>query len=85
MKYDMTFPFASFTSDVTVPDEYADFLANPGNGLNGFFTDNIGIRGDVRYFRTLSETEADDAFDLALSDFDFWRATVGRTIRFGGN
>src|SRR5262249_18246546 len=22
-KYDMTFPFASFTSDVTVPDEYA--------------------------------------------------------------
>jgi peptide/nickel transport system substrate-binding protein len=38
MKYDMTFPFASFTSDVTVPDEYADFLADPGNGLNGFFS-----------------------------------------------
>ena len=26
----------------------------------------------------------EDAFDLALSDFDFWRATVGLTIRFGG-
>jgi peptide/nickel transport system substrate-binding protein len=38
MKYDMTFPFASFTSDVTVPDEYADFLADPDNGLNGFFS-----------------------------------------------
>jgi peptide/nickel transport system substrate-binding protein len=38
MKYDMTFPFASFTSDVTVPDEYADFLANPGNGLKGFYS-----------------------------------------------
>jgi peptide/nickel transport system substrate-binding protein len=38
MKYDMTFPFASFTSDVTVPDEYADFLADPANGLNGFFS-----------------------------------------------
>lgn len=58
---------------------------NVGAGLNGFFTDNIGIRGDIRYFRTLSETEADDAFDLALSDFDFWRATVGLTIRFGGS
>jgi len=58
---------------------------NIGAGVNGFFTDNIGIRGDIRYFRTLSETEADDAFDLALSDFDFWRATVGLTIRFGGN
>jgi peptide/nickel transport system substrate-binding protein len=38
MKYDMTFPFASFTSDVTVPDEYSDFLADPANGLNGFFS-----------------------------------------------
>jgi peptide/nickel transport system substrate-binding protein len=38
-KYDMTFPFASFTSDVVVPDEYSDFLANYGNGLKGFFTD----------------------------------------------
>jgi peptide/nickel transport system substrate-binding protein len=34
--YDMVFPFASFTSDLTVPDEYADFLANWGNGFNGF-------------------------------------------------
>jgi peptide/nickel transport system substrate-binding protein len=38
MKYDMTFPFASFTSDVIVPDEYANFLADPSNGLNGFFS-----------------------------------------------
>ena len=37
-KYDMTFPFASFTSDVVVPDEYATFLADPSNGLKGFFT-----------------------------------------------
>jgi peptide/nickel transport system substrate-binding protein len=37
-KYDMTFPFASFTSDVVVPDEYADFLADWNNGLKGFFT-----------------------------------------------
>jgi peptide/nickel transport system substrate-binding protein len=34
--YDMIFPFASFTSDITVPDEYADFLANWSNGFNGF-------------------------------------------------
>jgi len=35
-KYDMVFPFASFTSDLTVPDEYADFLANWSNGFHGF-------------------------------------------------
>jgi peptide/nickel transport system substrate-binding protein len=34
--YDMVFPFASFTSDITVPDEYADFLANWSNGFKGF-------------------------------------------------
>lgn len=34
--YDMVFPFASFTSDVTVPDEYADFLTNWSNGFHGF-------------------------------------------------
>jgi peptide/nickel transport system substrate-binding protein len=34
----MVFPFASFTSDLTVPDEYADFLANPANGFHGFET-----------------------------------------------
>jgi peptide/nickel transport system substrate-binding protein len=37
-KFDMVFPFASFTSDLTVPDEYADFLANPDNGFHGFET-----------------------------------------------
>lgn len=60
MKYDMTFPFASFTSDVTVPDEYADFLANPGNGLKGFFTGwkDAAIQKQVLDFTsTLDETE----------------------------
>lgn len=35
-KYSMIFPFTSFTSDITVPDEYADFLANFSNGFDGF-------------------------------------------------
>ena len=37
--YDLTFPFAQFTSDVTVPDEYAQFLAGDKSaGLQGFFS-----------------------------------------------
>jgi opacity protein-like surface antigen len=62
-----------------------DFGLNVGGGIHGFFNDNIGIRGDIRYFRSLTDNEPDDEFDLALSDFDFWRATVGLTIRFGNN
>jgi opacity protein-like surface antigen len=60
-----------------------DFGMNIGAGMHGFFTDSVGIRGDVRYFRSLQDHEPDDEFDLALSDFNFWRATVGVTFRFG--
>lgn len=60
-----------------------DLGVNVGGGVHGFFSDNIGIRGDIRYFRSLQDDEADDEFDLGLADFDFWRATVGVTFRFG--
>ncbi len=54
MKYDMTFPFASFTSDIVVPDEYASFLADPDNGLKGFFTNwkDAKIQAMVKAFTT---------------------------------
>ena len=62
----------------------------PSNSqLHAFFSDNVGIRGDLRYFRGL-ETEDDsigeDILDeeFGLEDFDYWRATVGITFRFGG-
>lgn len=65
---------------------------NFGGGLHIFFTDNLGFRGDVRYFRALEQqddddlAEDDDFFDedFGLEDFDYWRATVGVTFRFGG-
>ena len=61
-----------------------DFGFNVGAGVNGFFTDHIGIRGDIRYFRSLADNEPDNEFDIALSDFDFWRGSVGVTFRWGG-
>lgn len=36
--YDLTIPYAQFTSDLTVPDEYAGFLADPESGTNGFYS-----------------------------------------------
>jgi hypothetical protein len=58
---------------------------NIGGGIIGFFGDSIGIRGDVRYFRSLQDDEPDDEFDIGLSDFGFWRGSVGVTFRFGGS
>jgi hypothetical protein len=48
----------------------------------GFFSDNVGIRGDVRYFRALQDIESDDEFDVSLGDLRFWRGSVGITFRF---
>ncbi len=60
-----------------------DLGFNVGGGVHGFFNDNVGLRGDIRYFRSLADDEPDDDLDLGLSDFQFWRATIGVTIRFG--
>jgi opacity protein-like surface antigen len=69
---------STFFNDLTTND----FGLNVGGGVQGFFSDNIGIRGDIRYFRSLQDNEPDDEFDLALRDFDFWRGTVGLLIRW---
>jgi peptide/nickel transport system substrate-binding protein len=51
-KYDMVFPYSQFTSDLPVPDEYAQFVAEPKSGLNGFFSfwKNPEITAMVRKF-----------------------------------
>jgi opacity protein-like surface antigen len=61
-----------------------DLGVNVGGGVLGYVNDNVGIRGDVRYFRSLRDDDPGDDVDFELSDFDFWRATIGVTFRFGG-
>jgi len=53
-----------------------------GGGVMGFFTDNVGIRGDIRYFRSINDSENDNGIDLNLSSFKFWRGYVGVTFSF---
>ena len=59
-----------------------DFGINLGGGVMGFMTDNVGFRGDLRYFRGFGEDTSNDQVDIDLSDFDFWRGTVGVTFRW---
>lgn len=58
------------------------FGVNVGAGVIGFVRENVGLRGDVRYFRRVQDSDASDDIDLDLSGFDFWRATFGVTFRF---
>ena len=79
---------ASVTSPGNLFDDVTknDFALNVGGGVQGMFSDNIGLRVDVRYFRNL-EGDGDDGFlldprDFDLGSFDFWRATAGVSFRF---
>jgi len=60
----------------------SEFGINLGAGAIGFVSDHVGIRGDIRYFRSLSDPDEDNEFDIALGDFDYWRATAGLTFRW---
>lgn len=59
-----------------------DFGINVGGGVMGFATDNVGFRGDIRYFRAFGEEETNEGIDFDFSDFDFWRGTVGVVFRW---
>ena len=59
-----------------------DFGVNLGGGAMGFASDHIGFRGDIRYYRALSDPEEDNEFDVDFGSFDFWRATGGVTFRW---
>ena len=53
---------------------------NAGGGLRlGGRT--FGVRGDLRYFRQLSDIEFGDA-EVDLADFSYWRGTVGVSFGF---
>jgi opacity protein-like surface antigen len=58
------------------------FGMNVGAGAMVFLRDNVGLRGDVRYFRNFEDRGPGDDVDLTLGRFDFWRASLGVAFRF---
>ena len=57
-----------------------DWGFNVGAGVNAFFSDHVGIQGEVRYFRAFQDFGED--FDLDLGTLDFWRGSVGLSFKF---
>ena len=58
-----------------------DFGFDVGGGVMGFFNSNVGIHGDVRYFRTFSGSD-ENVTGLGVSDFNFWRGSVGVSFKW---
>jgi opacity protein-like surface antigen len=59
-----------------------DFGFDVGGGVMGFFNQNVGLRGDVRYFRSFQGSSSDSLTGLAVSDFRFWRGSIGLSLKF---
>jgi hypothetical protein len=62
---------------LTIDISSNDFGINAGGGVMGYFGDRVGLRADLRYFRT-------GFGDFNFFDFesvDFWRASIGLVIR----
>jgi hypothetical protein len=49
-----------------------DFAYDLGGGVMGTVNDHFGLRGDLRYFRTTSDT----------NQYKFWRGTGGVVLKF---
>jgi len=58
-----------------------DFGFDVGGGVMGFFTQNVGLRGDVRYFRGFRGT-SDNTVGLGVSNFNYWRTSIGVSFKF---
>lgn len=59
-----------------------DFGFDLGGGVMAFISQNVGLRGDVRYFRGFQGAPSDSATGLAVGNFQFWRASAGVTFKF---
>jgi len=73
---------STFFNDLHTNDLGVDI----GGGVHGYFNDHVGLRADLRYFRSLQDNNVNAAssdFDLALGHFNFWRGSIGVTFRFG--
>jgi opacity protein-like surface antigen len=52
-----------------------------GGGVMTYFS-HVGLRGDVRYYKSVADAQFNDILDFDVVDYDYWRATGGVTFRW---
>jgi hypothetical protein len=53
-----------------------------GGGVMGYFSDHVGLRGDLRYLRATSDLKSGiTSLDLDGNQLHFWRASIGVVFR----
>jgi opacity protein-like surface antigen len=72
-------------TSLNVADAITSFSKNSigydlGFGVNGYFAKSVGIRGDIRHFKTFQDLPRISG--LSDEHLRFWRASIGLAIRF---
>ena len=66
----------------TVSSSNNDLGWNAGGGVMGYFSDHFGLRGDVRYMRSLQNNSTSlTNVNFDPGNFHFWRASIGVVLR----
>jgi opacity protein-like surface antigen len=53
-----------------------------GGGVMGYFSNHVGLRGDIRYLRATSDLTTNiSSIDLSANKLHFWRASIGVVLR----
>lgn len=55
---------------------------NFGGGILGYFGNHVGVRADLRYFRTVTDLFKDNPLDINFGGLNFWRTSVGVALKF---
>lgn len=74
----------SSAADLISLETFTDnsFGWNLGGGVMGYFGDHFGIRGDLRYFRTIGLDDLlNGHFQQGVDSINFWRASFGVVFR----
>ena len=63
-----------------------DPAVHVGGGVRVLFTEYLGVRADVRYFRSMRDPyDEPDPIVADLERLSFWRIGIGAVVRFGSN
>lgn len=57
------------------------FCYELGAGMMGFFSQHVGLRGDMRYVQTLEDINRGSGFNVDPGKLRYWRASGGVTFR----
>ena len=55
---------------------------NFGGGILGYFGSHVGVRADLRYFRTVTDLFKDNSLGVKFGALNFWRTSVGVALKF---